>query len=136
MAVSVAFVLGCASSPRFTVNEEAPDRVSSRNVVANALEGIASFYAEEFHGKKTSNGEVFDMYKFTAAHRSLPFGTKVLVKNVENGREVIVRINDRGPFKLDRMIDLSYAAAKQLGMLAAGTAKVRIKIIKKDKSSN
>lgn len=123
------FFLGCASAPRFRVGEGSPSRVVSGNSSSEVLEGIASYYGEGFHGRKTSNGEVFDMYKFTAAHRTLPFGTRVRVKNLENGREVIVRINDRGPFKLDRIIDLSYAAAKQLEMIGSGTVRVQIEIL-------
>ncbi|MEE9224609.1 MAG: septal ring lytic transglycosylase RlpA family protein [Bacteroidota bacterium] len=134
--VSVACLLGCASSPRFKVDDESPSRVHSSNSAFEVQEGIASYYAEKFHGRTTSNGEVFDMYKFTAAHRSLPFGTKVRVKNLENGRQVIVRINDRGPFKLDRIIDLSYAAAKQLQMMGPGTAKVQLEIIEMGDNAN
>lgn len=127
--INIASILGCASSPRFRVAEGSPDHVSTRNATFGVQEGIASYYAEKFHGRTTSNGEVFDMYKFTAAHRTLPFGTRVQVENLENGREVIVRINDRGPFKLDRIIDLSFAAAKQLEMIGGGTARVRLTII-------
>jgi len=92
--------------------------------------GVASWYGKKFHGRKTASGEKFDMYKLTAAHRSLPFGTKVKVKNLDNGKEVVVRINDRGPFKKGRIIDLSYAAAKKVGMIRAGCARVRITVVK------
>ena len=93
------------------------------------LEGIASYYADDFNGKKTANGEVYDMYKMTAAHRSFPFNTKVKVTNLENKRSIIVRINYRGPFKLDRIMDLSLAAATQLGMKGTGTARVRLDVV-------
>ena len=93
--------------------------------------GKCSYYGKKFHGRKTANGEVFDMYKLTAAHRSLPFGTIVKVENIKNGKSVAVRINDRGPFKADRIIDLSYAAAKELGMINDGIAEVNLFIIKK-----
>jgi rare lipoprotein A len=93
------------------------------------LEGIASYYADEFHGRKTSNGEVYDMHALTAAHRTLPFNTKVRVVNINNGRSVVVRVNDRGPFKDDRVIDLSLEAGLQLGLLASGTAPVRLEIL-------
>lgn len=93
------------------------------------MEGIASYYAEDFNGKKTANGETYDMYKMTAAHRTLPFNTKVRVTNLDNKRSIIVRINDRGPFKLERIIDLSLAAATQLGMKGTGTAKVKLEVI-------
>jgi len=91
--------------------------------------GIASFYGTKFHGRRTSNGEVYDMFKMTAAHKSLPLPTYVLVKNLENKRQIIVRINDRGPFIPDRIIDLSYVAAYKLGMARQGTAKVEIRAI-------
>jgi len=91
--------------------------------------GIASWYGDEFHGKKTSSQEVFDMHDLTAAHPTLPFGTTVLVTNLENGRSVTVRINDRGPFVRDRIIDLSYAAARMLGMIGPGTVRVRIEVV-------
>ncbi len=92
--------------------------------------GIASWYGKKFHGKQTASGEKFDMHKLTAAHRSLPFGTKVKVKNLDNGKKVVVRINDRGPFKKGRIIDLSYAAAKKIGMIKAGCARVKIRVVK------
>lgn len=92
--------------------------------------GIASWYGKKFHGRRTANGEIFDMYKLTAAHNTLPFNTIIEVKNIENKIKVIVRINDRGPFIKNRIIDLSYKAAKKLNMDEAGTAKVNIFIIK------
>ena len=91
--------------------------------------GIASWYGEKFHGRRTSSGEPYDMYAMTAAHRHLPLPTYVEVTNLNNGRKVIVRVNDRGPFVKNRVIDLSYAAAKRLGMLEAGTAPVEIRAI-------
>ena len=89
--------------------------------------GKASYYADKFEGRQTSNGEIFKQRKKTAAHRTLPFGTKVTVKNLANGRSVKVRINDRGPFVKGRMIDLSKKAAKKLDMVNAGVANVEIK---------
>ena len=100
------------------------------------MEGIASYYGTDFDGKKTANGEIFDKYKLTAAHRSFPFGTKVRVTNLENGKSVIVRVNDRGPFKLERIMDLSYGAAQKLDMLKSGTAKVRLEVIEWGASGN
>lgn len=88
--------------------------------------GIASWYGSDFHGKKTSNGEIYNMHGDTAAHKILPMNTVVLVRNLENNRELAVRINDRGPFVYGRIIDLSYSAAKRLGLLKNGTAKVEI----------
>lgn len=88
--------------------------------------GIASWYGRYFHGRSTSNGERYNMYAETAAHKILPMNTMVLVKNLENDREMVVRINDRGPFVRGRVIDLSYESAKQLGIIKKGTAKVRL----------
>lgn len=92
-------------------------------------EGMASWYGEKFHGHKTSNGEVFDMYQMTAAHKSLRIPSYARVTNLANGRSVIVRVNDRGPFHGDRLIDLSYAAAKRLGYQAQGVARVEVAAI-------
>jgi rare lipoprotein A len=91
--------------------------------------GIASWYGSKFHGRHTSNGEVYDMYAMTAAHKELPIPTYVEVTNLENGRRVVVRVNDRGPFHENRVIDLSYAAAARIGMLAKGTAMVEVRAI-------
>jgi rare lipoprotein A len=88
--------------------------------------GYASWYGTKFHGKRTSSGEPYDLYAMTAAHPTLPLPTYAKVKNLENNREVIVKINDRGPFKKDRIIDLSYTAAKKLGVFDKGTAKVMV----------
>ncbi len=90
--------------------------------------GLASYYGKKFHGRKTASGERYNMYAMTAAHRRYKFGTMVKVTHVKSGRTVKVRINDRGPFIKGRVIDLSYAAAKQLGMLSEGVARVRIRV--------
>lgn len=92
-------------------------------------EGTASWYGEKFHGYATSNGEIYDMYKMSAAHRSLPLPTFARVTSLENGESVIVRVNDRGPFHSEREIDLSYAAAYQLGFTDAGTGRVKVEAI-------
>ncbi len=89
-------------------------------------EGIASWYGRKFHGRKTANGETYNMYAMTAAHKTLPLGTRVRVKNLANGRETEVRVNDRGPFVRGRIIDLSKKAAGKLGVLGPGTAPVKI----------
>jgi len=91
--------------------------------------GIASWYGTKFHGKRTSSGEPYDMYAMTAAHKTLPLPTYVQVTNLGNGRRVIVKINDRGPFKENRLIDLSYAAATRLGIVATGTGLVEVRAI-------
>ena len=90
---------------------------------------VASYYADKYHGRKTSNGETFNMYDMTAAHKTLPFNTKVKVTNLSNGKSVIVRINDRGPFVKGREIDLSKGAAVKIGMIKSGTAKVSLEIV-------
>ena len=89
----------------------------------------ASYYAEDFHGKRTSNGERFNMYDYTCAHKSLPFGTVLRVTNLSNGKSCDVRVNDRGPFVATREIDLSKAAAVKLDMIGSGTAKVKLEIV-------
>jgi rare lipoprotein A len=91
-------------------------------------EGVASWYGHPYHGRPTSSGEIYDMEKMTAAHRTLPLGTRVIVENVSNGRQVEVRINDRGPFAGNRILDLSHAAARQIEMIGPGTARVRIRV--------
>jgi len=88
--------------------------------------GLASWYGTKFHGRLTSNGEPYDMYAMTAAHKTLPIPCYVQVTNLHNGRKAIVRVNDRGPFHDDRIIDLSYAAARKLGVYSAGTAEVEV----------
>lgn len=92
----------------------------------NTEEGIASWYGETFQGRKTASGEKFDMNMLTAAHRSLPFNTEVKVTYLKNGKSVTVRINDRGPYKEGRIIDLSYAAAKAIGLDRDGVGKVKL----------
>ncbi len=98
--------------------------------------GRASWYGKKFHGRKTSSGEVFDMYRATAAHRSLPLPTYATVTNLDNGKNVIVKINDRGPFHGDRLIDLSYAAAVKIGIAKAGTGRVEVRVIGPGRSTS
>ena len=92
--------------------------------------GIASYYGKKFHKKRTANGEIFNMYKVSAAHKSYPLGTKVRVTNLENGKSLKLVINDRGPFVSGRIIDLSYKAARKLGFVNQGTVKVRIDVLR------
>lgn len=92
-------------------------------------EGIASYYGSEFHGRRTSNGESFDKDGMTAAHRTLPFNTILRVTNLTNGKNVEVRVNDRGPVKPERIIDLTYAAAKEIDMVRAGLVRVRVEVL-------
>ncbi|MDJ1184376.1 septal ring lytic transglycosylase RlpA family protein [Roseofilum casamattae] len=95
-----------------------------------AISGWASWYGPGFHGNLTANGEIYDQYALTAAHRTLPFGTKVRVTNMDNGRVIVLRINDRGPYVRNRVIDLSKAAAQHLGLMQSGVAPVRVEILK------
>ena len=95
----------------------------------DTIYGVASWYGREFHGRRTANGEVYNMHADTAAHRSLPFGTVVRVTNLRNGRQAVIRINDRGPFVAGREIDLSYGVARDLEMLETGVEKVRLDIL-------
>ncbi len=92
-------------------------------------EGIGSWYGKDFHGRKTANGEVYDMHGLSAAHKLLPFNTPVRVTNLDNGKSIVLRINDRGPFIKDRIIDLSYGAAKEVGMAQTGIARVRVEAL-------
>ena len=100
-----------------------------KSTVVKSTAGSASWYGGQFHGRKTANGERFNMNGLTAAHRSLPFGTKVRVTNQKNGKSVVVRINDRGPFVGKRVIDLSRGAANAVGMLGTGVAKVKLDVL-------
>src|SRR5436189_2027216 len=102
---------------------------TAASVPAEEKVGYASWYGDPYHGRRTSNGETYNKYSLTAAHRTLPFDTVVKVKNLANGQIVKVRINDRGPFKENRIIDLSYAAAKEIGMLGPGTARVSLEVL-------
>ncbi len=90
--------------------------------------GVASYYGKEYQGKKTASGEIYDMNKMTAAHRTLPFGVNVRVTDLSSDRSVVVRVNDRGPFARGRIIDLSLAAARKLGIIRAGRATVKLEI--------
>ena len=115
------FVIGCSVPPakvRLPSPETRPSQV-----------GIASWYGPGFHGKPTASGTIYDQNEFTAAHQTLPLGTRVMVTNMENGSATEVTINDRGPFAKERIIDLSYAAAQSIGMIGPGTALVRIDVI-------
>lgn len=94
-----------------------------------AASGVASWYGSKFHGRTTANGEKYDMNSLTAAHKTLPFGTKVKVTNTRNGKSVVVRINDRGPYAGKRVIDLSRSAAQAVGMVNSGTAQVKLDIM-------
>jgi rare lipoprotein A len=113
---------GCASTkpPRATTAPPAP---------GTRIVGLASWYGQRHQGHATASGEAYDMNKLTAAHRTMPFGTRLRVTNVENGRSVVVRVNDRGPWVNDRVLDVSLAAAKALGMVGGGVTKVEVVVL-------
>lgn len=113
-----------------TKNSEQPRRMMIKPKIQGETQvGMASWYGLDEHDQKAASGERFDKNDFTAAHKTLPMDSIVMVTNLENGKDVVVRINDRGPFVKDRIIDLSYAAAKQIGMLGPGTASVKVEVI-------
>lgn len=119
LALLILFLAACATVPRPVEPE-----------VGYREEGIASWYGEEFHGRRTASGEVFDMNGLTAAHLTLPLGTILKVTNSRNGRSVQVKVNDRGPFVSGRMLDLSYGAANRLGIVGTGTGPVSIEVVR------
>jgi len=126
--VMVFCVTGCHHRHKTAPPSTAPRaRAAPAAPIVQGEEGIASWYGHPYHGRRAASGEIYDMYKMTAAHRTLPFGTQVRVHDLENGRDVTVRINDRGPFVEGRIIDLSYAAAQAMGM--PGLARVRLEIL-------
>ena len=132
----------CAPSPRYrtarrggprdkaAILKEDDEKARRRGARAGVYQiGVSSYYGKKFHGRPTANGEKFDMYALTAAHRTLSFGTKIRVTNLENGKRAIVRVNDRGPFVAGRVLDISYAAAREIDMIGTGTAMVKIEIV-------
>jgi len=146
-AIVCFLAVGCASTPRFaekdthdrenavhpretsSAKKAEPSRSSPSGKVLLTLEGVISYYAHDFQGKETSNGETFNMNDLTAAHRTFPFGTKVRVTNLENNKSVIVRVNDRGPFVEGRIMDLSLGAAKEIGLIKTGTTRARLEVL-------
>lgn len=157
--VFIGLFVSCASSPKFTsketnppsevatekksktryekqkevsppeTNNKNPDVYYNLSTSLETVSGYASYYADDFDGKQTANGEIFNMYELTAAHKEYPFNTLIKVTNLLNNKTTIVRINDRGPFVEGRIIDLSLGAAKQLDMLGAGVQEVKLEII-------
>lgn len=126
--VALALAAGCATTRPTSTIREVPATGPRAGVVA-VYEGKASWYGREQQGQLTANGERFNMHELTAAHRTLRMGTHVRVINLRNGREVVVRINDRGPYSRGRIIDVSYAAAVRLGMVDAGVVPVRLEVL-------
>jgi rare lipoprotein A len=123
MFVAAMLLAGCSHRPAHVNTPLAPARIGTTET------GVASWYGFPYHGRHAASGEVYDMQQLTAAHRTLPFQTWVEVTNLSNGKQVDVRINDRGPFVKGRIVDLSQAAARDIDMLRAGTARVRLKVI-------
>jgi len=126
------FTISCTVSPRYGVSNQVNNKKNTKNnrVKSNGvLRGVSSWYGPNFHGKLTANGEVYDMYGVTAAHKTLTLNTVVRVTNLDNGKSLILRINDRGPYVDGRILDCSFGAAKKLGFHEQGTANVEIKII-------
>jgi len=137
-------LLSCTASPRYSSLPNVKQKPVKKNIskfssknninkknikVGDVITGVSSWYGPNFHGKLTANGEVFDQYGVTAAHKTLPLGTVVRVTNIDNGKSIILRINDRGPYIGNRILDCSYGAATKLGFKDLGTANVKIKII-------
>jgi peptidoglycan lytic transglycosylase len=128
LILPILFLNFCAPSSKFSSKKSSRKTTNVRD--GEVIVGYASYYADKFHGRLTANGETFNMHDYTAAHRNLPFGTVLLVTNLENGKKVKVRVNDRGPFVKGRILDLSPQAAKDIGLIKNGVAKVNIKILK------
>jgi len=128
--------ISCLNSPRYRTGSLPAKKgqipLATKGKHAKVLYGVSSYYGEDFHGKLTANGEVYDMYGMygvTAAHKTLPLNTVARVTNMENDKSIILRINDRGPYVAGRILDCSYGAAKKLGFVIQGTTKVKIEII-------
>jgi rare lipoprotein A len=123
LLVILFLVPGCAGTGPTIGTGMGTERESSETV------GFASFYGPEFHGRRTASGERYDEDKLSAAHRTLPFGTRVRLTNLKNGRSVVVTITDRGPFRRGRIVDVSRRAARELGFIRAGVARVRLEVL-------
>jgi len=104
-------------------------KLSKTNKSKKVFTGLSSYYGKDFHGKLTANGEIFDMYGLTAAHKTIPLNTIVRITNLDNDKSLILRINDRGPYVGDRILDCSYGAAKKLGFVNDGVTEVKIEVI-------
>ena len=125
IAILTLVTVGCATTTR---RPAAPD--SAGPEPGTRIDGLASWYGQQHQGRATASGEAFDMNKLTAAHRTLPFGTRLRVTNVENGKSVVVRVNDRGPHVPGRVLDLSFRAARALGITEAGVARVEVVVLR------
>jgi len=133
LVVLASLLASCVGTPRYAIKRD-NDKESINNIIDTAktgeiMYGPASYYADKFHGRNTSNGETYDMHELTAAHPTLPFNTVLRITNTKNQKAVIVRINDRMPVHKERIIDISYAAAEQLDMLRDGVVNVQIEVL-------
>ncbi len=135
--ILLLFTTMCSSAPRFTDERSKNERVYEtrrtedgiRNRVLETVTGVASYYADDFHGNLTANGETYDMHGISAAHPTYPFDTVVRITNLSNGNQVTVRINDRMPERHDRIIDLSLGTAQQLGMIEDGITEIKLEVL-------
>lgn len=121
-----------SANKRALVKKKSLKELHKHTARSHYQSGVASYYADKFNGRRTANGEKFSNSEMTAAHKTLPFGTLVEVTNMRNGRSVVVRVNDRGPYAHARVVDLSKAAARQLGMQHTGTAQVKLAVLDKN----
>tara|TARA_A100001037_G_scaffold137068_2_gene124042 strand:- start:3625 stop:4101 length:477 start_codon:yes stop_codon:yes gene_type:complete len=132
--ILILFLFNCTSSPRYGSGNYLPKNNSTSKISKNfknkkILIGESSYYADDFHGKITANGETYDMYGLTAAHKTLPLNTIIKVTNLSNKKTAILRVNDRGPYAKGRILDCSYGAAIKLGFLDQGVTRVKIEVI-------
>lgn len=123
-------IFGCGSTARFSKNESESETYQGSNKSLEIIQGVASYYADQYHGRKTANGEIYNMNDFTAAHKSYPFNTIVRVTNLSNNKSVELRINDRMPEFKGRIIDISYRAAQEIDMVVSGIIEVRLEVLK------
>lgn len=121
-------LIGCASSNKIVSSDPVISQ-KEPSAVGDIQYGVSSYYAEKFHGKRTANGEIYDMYEISGAHQTLPLNSIVKVTNLENNKILVIKINDRGPFIKDRIFDCSYGAAVKLGFISKGTAIVKVEVL-------
>ena len=137
---AIVFVFSCSANVQYTMKDKSAREVHKRfsseegefttkEQPENVSYMVTSFYGKKFHGRTTANGEIFDMNKLSGAHKTLPFGTKLRVTNEDNGKSVVILINDRGPFIKGRELDLSKAAAKEIGLIPYGVKKLKVEIL-------
>lgn len=121
-------LIGCASSNKIASSDPVITQ-KEPSAVGDIQYGVSSYYAEKFHGRRTANGEIYDMYEISGAHQTLPLNSIVKVTNLENNKILVIKINDRGPFIKNRIFDCSYGAAVKLGFISKGTAIVKVEVL-------